>query len=147
MLTTLQHQKGFFCHFSCLKAEIFTTDPLPALFQNTVVKFFFKLSFEYFWPLHCATSKMLTLPFFMLESWNFHFIPLVWSFQNTVVKVVWNRLFTIFDHCATQKISTLPFLMLEIWNFPTDPLPALFQKTVVKNFFFWLFTVFDHCAI
>ena len=52
-LTTLQHQKYKVCHFSCLRAEIFTTDPLPDFFHNTVIKF---LSI---WLLtcfdHCAT--------------------------------------------------------------------------------------------
>ena len=90
-LTTVHHQKCQLCHFSWYRAEIFTTVPLSTLFQITVVIILSNWLFTMF--EHCETKfqidfwsllttvqqKMQTLPYFMLESWNFQQRTLAWS--------------------------------------------------------------------
>ena len=104
---TVQHQKCQLCHFSWKRAEIFTTDPLPDLFQNTVVKF-------YYWVLtiydHCATPKMPTLPFFMVESWNFHNRSLAWSFSIHNGQFIFKLTFDHFWPLCTIKNANFAIL-------------------------------------
>ena len=77
---------------------------------------------------HCATSKMLTLPFFMVESWNFYHRSLACSMLKNSGQKFSNWLLAIFDHCATSKMLTLPIFMLECWNFHQRPLACSISK-------------------
>ena len=86
---------------SCQRAEIFTRDPLPVLFQNEVVNDFSNWILTFF--DQCARSKMLNLPFIMIETWYFYQRPLACSFSKHSGNFFSNWILTFFDH--TEHLS------------------------------------------
>ena len=120
-LTTLQHQKLYLWHFSCYRAEIFTTDPSPVLFKNTVVNFFFKLTFDHLWPGHCFHARELK---FSPQVPCLLFFKSQWS-QFLKIKF-WP--FLTFDHFATSKMHLAMFHARGLKFSPQTPC-LLFFKT------------------
>ena len=88
--------------------------------------------------VHCATSKMLTLPFFMLESWDFHHRPLACSFSKYSAQ---NFQIDFWPLCNIRNVN---FAILHAKRLEFSPQTPcfLYVKTQWSNFFKLTFDLF-----
>ena len=87
---------------------------------------------------HCATSTMLTLPFFMLESWNFH--PCLLFFKTQCQRFLKSN-YGIFLPLCNTKNANFAIFDGRVLEFSPDSLSTLNESTMAKicEIRFWPF--------